>query len=78
MPSTWEEIAWKARGGYGSQGAEDGAGRLNAKKETIWFSPHCLRPQENLFHRNSWTDDELRVLEAQDAAREMALERGDA
>ncbi len=47
MPSTWEEIAWKARGGYGSQG--DNQARENSKKETIWFSPHCLRPQERLF-----------------------------
>jgi DNA adenine methylase len=53
MPASWEEIAWKARGGYGSQGAEDGAGRANAKKETIWFSPHCLRPQESLFRTES-------------------------
>jgi hypothetical protein len=41
MPSSWEEVAWKARGGYGSQGS--GSGRENSKKETIWFSPHCLR-----------------------------------
>ncbi len=48
MPGDWEEIAWKAAGGYGSQG--DGAGRANSARETIWFSPHCLRPQGNLFH----------------------------
>lgn len=37
----WTEIAWKARGGYGSQ--SDGRGRANAGRERIWFSPHCLK-----------------------------------
>jgi DNA adenine methylase len=72
MPSAWEEIAWKARGGYGSQGDSNGSGRLNSKKETIWFSPHCLRPQGNLFHRMD--DTELAVLGEQDQCLEMALE----
>lgn len=40
MPG-WTEVAWKARGGYGSQA--DGRGRENAKRETIWFSPACLK-----------------------------------
>jgi site-specific DNA-adenine methylase len=39
MPG-WTELAWKARGGYGSQG--EGRGRENADRERIWFSPHCL------------------------------------
>lgn len=42
MPDDWECVAWKARGGYGSQG--DGRGRENASRERIWFSPHCLKP----------------------------------
>ena len=41
MPESWECVAWKARGGYGSQG--DGRGRDNATRERVWFSPHCLR-----------------------------------
>jgi DNA adenine methylase len=41
MPSSWECVPWKARGGYGSQG--NGAGRENAAKERIWFSPHCIK-----------------------------------
>ena len=43
MPESWAVVAWKARGGYGSQ--NDGSttnGRDNAKKERLWFSPHCL------------------------------------
>jgi DNA adenine methylase len=47
MPDSWEEIPWKACGGYGSQG--DGRGRENSARERIWFSPHCLKPQEMLF-----------------------------
>lgn len=41
MPTNWECVAWKTKGGYGSQG--NGKGRENAGKERIWFSPHCLR-----------------------------------
>jgi hypothetical protein len=44
----WDKVAWKAAGGYGSQGA--GAARENATRERIWFSPHCLRAaQESMF-----------------------------
>ena len=41
MPDSWECVAWKGRGGYGSQG--DGSGRENADRERIWFSPYCRR-----------------------------------
>lgn len=47
IPGTWECVPWKARGGYGSQA--DGRGRENSAKERIWFSPHCLKPDEFLF-----------------------------
>ena len=47
MPKDWECVAWIARGGYGSRGAET-IGRANSKKERIWFSPNCLRPELNL------------------------------
>lgn len=47
MPPDWECVAWKARGGYGSQG--DGDGRENAARERIWFSPACIRPEMDLF-----------------------------
>lgn len=46
MPADWDCVAWKARGGFGSQAVN---GNENCHKERIWFSPHCLRPaQENL------------------------------
>jgi hypothetical protein len=41
MPDSWECVRWKASGGYGSQG--ENAARDNARKERIWFSPHCLK-----------------------------------
>jgi site-specific DNA-adenine methylase len=40
MPDTWECVAWKAQGGYGSQ--SDGTGRENSGRERIYFSPHCI------------------------------------
>ena len=43
MPDGWECVPWKARGGYGSQGDAEGAGRANSGRERIWFSPYCLR-----------------------------------
>ena len=40
MPASWECVPWKAKGGYGGQSqAHDNP---NAKRERIWFSPHCL------------------------------------
>lgn len=45
MPSDWDCLKWKARGGYGSQGKGANA-NANAKRERIWFSPHCLRPED--------------------------------
>lgn len=53
FPSDWEAIAWKANGGYGNQ-SEKTRGRVNASRETIWFSPNCLRntlfTQEHVQH----------------------------
>jgi DNA adenine methylase len=40
MPASWECVAWKAAGGYGSQ--SEGRGRDNANRERIWFSPACV------------------------------------
>ena len=40
MSPEWDSVAWKAHGGYGSQG--NGRGRDNASRERIWFSPGCV------------------------------------
>jgi hypothetical protein len=41
FPPDWECLAWKAAGGYGSQGS--GSAWHNSRRERIWFSPHCLK-----------------------------------
>lgn len=43
----WRAVAWKARGGYGSQG--DGRGRENSSRERLWLSPHCMGVAPDLF-----------------------------
>lgn len=42
MPDTWRAHRWKTNGGYAN--CFNGRGRANAERETIWFSPHCLKP----------------------------------
>jgi hypothetical protein len=42
MPDSWECCWWKSNGGYANQ--KGGLGKENAKRERIWFSPHCQRP----------------------------------
>ena len=39
----WEVVRWRARGGFGSQ-RKDGTND-NASRETLWFSPHCIKPE---------------------------------
>jgi DNA adenine methylase len=46
LPPGWQALRWKARGGYGSQGA--GRGRANAAREVLYCSPHCVVPDEEL------------------------------
>lgn len=36
----WTAHRWKSSGGYCSQGED--TGRVNATREVIWFSPHCV------------------------------------
>jgi DNA adenine methylase len=47
MPDNWSVYRWQANGGMGNTG--NNRGKENKKLETIWFSPHCLRPTEMLF-----------------------------
>lgn len=43
----WSVLAWKTKGGYGSQGSQ---GSQNASRERVWFSPHCVgAPRSGLF-----------------------------
>ena len=45
----WCCVAWKARGGYASQADH---GNENARKERIWYSPHCISNRLPLFDRS--------------------------
>lgn len=54
-PAGWEEIAWKAKGGYGGQ-RKQGTPNDNAARERIWFSPGCLKPGETTTGQRSLLD----------------------
>ena len=41
MPASWAEERWRAPRGYSNK---------EPRREVIWFSPYCLKPQANLFH----------------------------
>ena len=43
----WTPHRWKAHGGYG--GGRGGTGEANRRRETVWFSPHCLAAEPTLF-----------------------------
>ena len=45
MPDSWEQVAWKANGGYSSQAV---VSNQNCHRERIWFSKYCLQ-QPGLF-----------------------------
>lgn len=47
MPADWECVHWKAHGGMANLG--NNRGKENRHRERIWFSPHCLRPEQRLF-----------------------------
>jgi DNA adenine methylase len=40
IPATWRTYNWKSGGGYSGLG--NSRGKENAKREMIWFSPHCV------------------------------------
>lgn len=51
MPSTWEAVGWSSTGGISKAGQRGNSAR---HLETIWFSPHCLRPDEG---RDLWANE---------------------
>lgn len=44
MPKSWEEVAWKANGGFANQSKKRTRSQENANRERIWFSPYCIQP----------------------------------
>lgn len=45
-PESWSCHAWKAQGGFATQSRTREDTGANARRERIWFSPHCLTPEE--------------------------------
>jgi DNA adenine methylase len=45
FPPTWECMPWKAVGGYNSDQSDE----ANCRRERVWYSPHCLRPESERF-----------------------------
>lgn len=41
----WEVLRWETGGGYGNQKGKSLGKNKNAKREVIYFSPHCLKPE---------------------------------
>jgi hypothetical protein len=41
-PRSWSVLNWKATNGYGA------SGKGNAERERVWFSPHCLKLEQQL------------------------------
>jgi hypothetical protein len=44
MPAEWECFSWSAGAGFGGQAHGEQTG--NGKRERVWFSPHCERPNQ--------------------------------
>lgn len=42
----WSVVEWKARGGMANLG--NGAGKDNCKRERVWFSPACIKPEREV------------------------------
>jgi hypothetical protein len=42
FPDSWKEVSWQTNGGLANQGLPDSRGKINSKKEKIYFSPHCI------------------------------------
>lgn len=49
MPKTWVKHSWKSNRAYGNSTNADSDNNSNRRNERIWFSPHCLCPQAELF-----------------------------
>lgn len=46
IPDNWERYSWIANGGFSNQRKK--SENQNRKRECIWFSPHCLKPNAEL------------------------------
>jgi len=47
MPDGWVEVSWKQSPGYSTRNQDTTKIGKNSARERIWFSRHCLSPEEN-------------------------------
>jgi len=45
----WRCFAWKAHGGYENQSNNEEGPSVNCRRERLWFSPHCVDKNPELF-----------------------------
>ena len=45
----WRVHSWKAHGGYENQSTSEDGPSNNCRRERLWFSPHCVENQRELF-----------------------------
>lgn len=48
MPQDWTMLKWEANRAYGTANGTDSDNATNRKNERLWFSPHCLRPRQEV------------------------------
>ncbi len=46
FPDSWRVLEWSTTGGYSRFAEEEEQGKLNKHRERIWFSRHCLPPEQ--------------------------------
>jgi hypothetical protein len=57
MPSNWTKVNWKTQGGYAWIN-RSGRGVRNRTREVVWFSPHCVHIQGEMFAETKLFNDE--------------------
>ena len=50
VDSGWNIEEWKAGGGYGNLGGKNSRGSKNRRRERLFTSPHCLKPDRSLIN----------------------------
>lgn len=43
FPDNWQEYSWQNNGGLANRAKTESIGKKNKMKEKIWFSPYCLK-----------------------------------
>ena len=59
MPEGWRAYYWVRDVGYSTLARRETMAQLNRKRETIWFSPHCLAPWHDCAPSRRWSQMEM-------------------